>query len=242
MEAGRLREAMITLRQALVLFETLGDQVGEGWNQRSLGDLLRGLGRHAEGERAVRRCLELFRGAGDRFGEAWGLRGLGDHYRVQGDWARATACFQESLEIFAVLHPGVSRGEAAVLIDLGRTQHAAGRLEEARRSLDRSVKLYREMGDQAGEAWALCWLGAALRECGSATEADRALDGAQALFAGMGVPRGQAVVAFLRGEGSSAAEAAAWYETALEVFAATGDEWWEQTTRERLNRLRSADS
>ncbi|GAA3790475.1 hypothetical protein GCM10022226_06870 [Sphaerisporangium flaviroseum] len=242
MEAGRLREAMITLRQALVLFETLGDQVGEGWNQRSLGELLRGLGRHAEGERAVRRCLELFRSAGDRFGEAWGLRGLGDHYRVQGDWARATACFEESLEIFAVLHPGVSRGEAAVLIDLGRTQQAAGRLEEARRSLDRSVKLYREMGDRAGEAWALCWLGAALRECGSALEADRALDGAQALFAGMGVPRGQAVVAFLRGEGSSAVDAAPWYETALAVFAATGDEWWERTTRERLHRLRSADS
>ncbi|MFI7114486.1 ATP-binding protein [Nonomuraea sp. NPDC050227] len=240
MEAGRLREAMTTLQQALSLFEVLGDQVGEGWNQRSLGELLRGLGRYAEGERAVLRCLELFRAAGDRFGEAWGLRGLGDHYRAVGDWPRAMASFEESLELFAKLHPGVSRGEAAVLIDLGRTQQATGQLEEARHTLERSARLYSEMRDRAGEAWALCWLGAVLGESGLLAQSGGALDEAYALFEQMDMPRGEAVIAFHRAEGCAAASdraaATVWYETALATFSATGDEWWAITTRERMAR------
>lgn len=107
------------------------------------------------------RSLELRRATGDPLSEAEGLYDLGFALTVPGtpttDIARGHQLGREALELFVA--SGDRAGEAKATWFLAWNTHAAGNSEQAVPALQRSVELFRALGDQFGVAWALHVLG-----------------------------------------------------------------------------------
>ena len=89
------------LREAMAIFEELGDLAGQAKSLWALGDYLM-YGRDFEGsESALVAALPLFRRLGDRFGEAWSLHTLGMVQANAGDFRSAAANYEGALDLFA---------------------------------------------------------------------------------------------------------------------------------------------
>jgi eukaryotic-like serine/threonine-protein kinase len=117
---------------------------GEGWVVRARIQLHQG------------RLEEVFRWAEraeSGTGESWtpirseALRLLGDASRRRGDLDHAAGLYQRCIGL-----PDNPHGAAASLWGLGDVARQRGRLEEAQSFFDRSLHLYREIGDEHGVA------------------------------------------------------------------------------------------
>jgi hypothetical protein len=97
------------------------------------------------------RAAGLYRGQGDPRGEADALFWAGCfHQVIAGDTATALPLFERSLELSA--QAGDKAVTAETLRHLGIAAHASGDMESARRRLEESTRLRRELGLLPGVA------------------------------------------------------------------------------------------
>ncbi|WP_051367119.1 ATP-binding protein [Hamadaea tsunoensis] len=153
----RLDDAEKHSRQALELYELLGDERGCARTLLNLSGLAGRRGRHAEAMTDDRRALELFRAAGDRHGEALALNQISCDHSALGEHAAALEHGRLALERFAEFAD--EPGQAAAWDTLGVAHHARAAYADAAACYARALALFRGLGDRGAEADTLTNLG-----------------------------------------------------------------------------------
>ncbi len=87
------------LEQSLVIYQAQGDQWGEAWVLRSLGDLQNRLGFRQKARHSLEKSLVSFRALGDRGEEFWTLRSLSGATMNNGQLEEAEQFDQQSLKL-----------------------------------------------------------------------------------------------------------------------------------------------
>ena len=176
---GPQEEAVRCLRQAVGLFQELGDRPGEASARIRDGVILSGLkGLHGEAYAEARRALELFRAAGCTGGHAAALINMGNHAAALGQQERAVTLCRQALEIYLELDDRRGQGMAHAGI-----AEACLRLGDFSRAQEHG-RVATELLDTTGHIWELAGtleiLGdacSAAMDLGSALAAwERALD------------------------------------------------------------------
>ena len=137
---GRARR----IKQALPLYQQVGDVLGEANCIQSLGDIALPRSDHDTARAAYEEALPLYRQVGDVLGEANCIQSLGDIALARSDHDAARAAYQQALPLYRQV--GDVLGEANCIKGLGdialrRSDHDAARAAFSRRcrSTDRSA-------------------------------------------------------------------------------------------------------
>jgi tetratricopeptide (TPR) repeat protein/transcriptional regulator with XRE-family HTH domain len=153
---GRYDEAHTHLRQALRLFEELGDWTGQADSHMDLAMAFEHQGRNQEALPHAQQALTLYR-AGWGLGQARALNSIGWNQALLGDPWRALDSCQESLALRRGL--GDRWGEAATLDSLGYAHHLLGHHEQAIACYQQSLTIQPEVRDRYKQAMTLSHLG-----------------------------------------------------------------------------------
>ncbi|WP_344487317.1 AfsR/SARP family transcriptional regulator [Nonomuraea monospora] len=167
------------LSQALALFRTLDDPVGQGVCLTYLSVLEDRQGRYAEGLALCEEALRLHRSAGDRAGEGRVLNNVGWFHARLGAYGEALRRCEEALLIHRELDD--EPGESATLDSMGYIHHLLGQYEEAIAYYLRSLSW--RGGNRALGARTLQRLGEAQVAAGRVAEGRRTLGRALDLVA-----------------------------------------------------------
>jgi DNA-binding SARP family transcriptional activator len=127
-QCRRWREQVATGQIALAAAEQTGDQAGQAYAHRHLGNALFAGGRPAEARDHLQRALALFGQSGDRISRADTELALGETLCELGQPARALARSQRSLKAYQAA--GHDSGRARALNDLGWCHLMLGSYEQ----------------------------------------------------------------------------------------------------------------
>jgi CHAT domain-containing protein/Tfp pilus assembly protein PilF len=139
LELGRAREALEPFEQALAIYRELENARLEADVLVELGRLRRRLGENETALEDFERALDLKLGADDPRGRAYTLNEAGDLRRTLGDREAALASFREAAEIGRGLDDPL--GESLARYHEARSLRDAGRLQDARAAIERSLEL-----------------------------------------------------------------------------------------------------
>ena len=177
--SGRMRSALDRFTRCVQLCETHGlprialpNRVMIGFCRGFLADFDRGI---ADILAAQAAAVQL----GDRHAEMLALESVGALGTMCGRYAEAQPWIRRGLQIVEAL--GARRYEAILLGNLAECYLAAGRMAEARESIERAVALARETGIGFCGPWAL---GIKLRTLDDPSERERCIAEAEAVLAG----------------------------------------------------------
>jgi DNA-binding SARP family transcriptional activator/tetratricopeptide (TPR) repeat protein len=150
--AGRCHEALFCGRQALGMWQVLGDPWMRAEVLLGCGAAHRELGRFAESARDLTEALAFYGSRGHTGGERAALLGLGTTYREAGLLAEAAGAYERCLAIRQ--EPGAEdrraedrRAEAGALAELGRSYRRTGEARRAAGLLARAAGLLADLGD-----------------------------------------------------------------------------------------------
>lgn len=137
-ELGALEQGRRSFRQALGIFETLGDQRQRITASNLLGLVQRELGEITEAERLFREALLLARQVDDQRRTASALNNLGLLFQTRGLQLDAIAFFEEALEVADDL--GAPFEEITFLMNLGISQTRLADFDAAQLSFGRAIE------------------------------------------------------------------------------------------------------
>jgi tetratricopeptide (TPR) repeat protein len=127
--------------EALDLYRDLGDRGGQAIAMCELGAIQRQTGAYQAAGKTLERAREILHDLGD---EADALNEIGTLHRVRGDLDRAETCHRQALE--AAREVDSYRDEAIALAGLGRCARAAGRMADAKASLEEARDIFQRIG------------------------------------------------------------------------------------------------
>jgi tetratricopeptide (TPR) repeat protein len=183
-EQQHLDEAIQSYRQALAIYQELGDRRNESIVLMNLGNAYNDQGRTAEAIQAHEESVAVFEELGDELSKANVLTNLGRAYTNKGRLDKAIASCKQSIAIYRDL--GNRRGEAASLRHLGDAYARQGRTDEAITSQQHSLSICRDIGDRRGEGIALGHLGNTYADQGRIDEAIACHEQSVAIFRELG--------------------------------------------------------
>jgi non-specific serine/threonine protein kinase len=166
-------------REALALWERLGDQRRIATTLATLGNAIQGLGDLDGAAGMHQRALELCRELGDRWGVARGLNNLGSVAYLQAAYDEAERHWSHALAVLREI--GDARGQAQALNNLGAIAVQRGDLEQALERHEKSLALRRQLADPKGVASSLANLGEVAQQAGDLERAISLLDEACSL-------------------------------------------------------------
>ncbi|MEO6951785.1 MAG: protein kinase [Polyangia bacterium] len=169
---GRLREAVSTQAEALVIYRRLGTRRFEAQTLSSMGWMLVGLGQYEEALVQYKRSLRLAQELGDRTGIGGKLASIGQAYADLGDLGRAHRYLGKSLELHAAL--GDQAGLCDARISLSQVLLKEHRYDECIFGLESGLELAVRTRGRYQEIRALIYLAFAHIERGDPP--DGALD------------------------------------------------------------------
>ncbi|MFJ6087938.1 AfsR/SARP family transcriptional regulator [Streptomyces sp. NPDC092369] len=179
-ETGRLREARDELAAARREFRAAGDEHGVGLVLRSLGIARRAANDWEGAAHDAARALASLRGSGDRLMTAYAAQALAKTRIRQGRVTDAQDLLRDALQVCSEMDDGF--GQALVLRTWGESELAAGRPEDACRSLSRALEWWDSLGLPLWRARTLRDLAQALWLLKRRSEAAEARDEARATF------------------------------------------------------------
>ncbi len=136
--------------EALPLYRTIGDRVGEANCIKGLGDVHRLLAEYAAARGRYEEALPLYRTIGDRVGEANCIQALGDLYVRLAEYVAAQGRYEEALLLYRTI--GARMGEASCIKGLGDVHLVLSEYVAARGRYEEALLLYRTIGARIGEA------------------------------------------------------------------------------------------
>ena len=136
---GRLREAVSTHAESLVIYRRLGARRLEAQTLSSMGWVLVGLGEFEEALVHYKRSLKLAQELGDRAGIGGKLASIGQAYADLGDLERGRRYLDKALELHAAL--GDQPGLCDATISLAQVELKERRFDEAVAGLGRGLEL-----------------------------------------------------------------------------------------------------
>ncbi|MGZ3407884.1 MAG: tetratricopeptide repeat protein, partial [Polyangia bacterium] len=153
---GRLREAVSSYAEALVIYRRLGVRRLEAATLNNMGWVFVGLGEYEEALVHYKRSLRLAQELGDRAGIGIKLANIGQTYTDLGDFERARRYLDKALEIHTAL--GDQPGLADALISRAQVSLREGKPAEADAQLERGLELASETRNRYQEIRALVYL------------------------------------------------------------------------------------
>jgi tetratricopeptide (TPR) repeat protein len=183
--SGRDLDAAPLLRQALRLFEMVGDPFGQAYVHGDFGMLAGREQRLADSLRHQVRALHLYRAA-DHPGQVIMLNDIGYTHAMLGNYQQALAYCEQALTAIGEL--GARNWENSVWDSLGYIHHKLGNHQQAITCYERSVDLSRELADRYNEAVTLDNLGDARHSAGDTAAARHAWTQALNIFDEIGHP------------------------------------------------------
>jgi len=153
-----LRGAIDLYKNALVIWQRLGERRYEAEAATNLGNLHRSLGEINRAAEFYESALPRWRELGETAREAELLASLGGAYGPLGESERAVALSTRAVELFRGL--GDRAGEASALNTLGHAHLRAGTaLDRVEELFERALALNRQAGERSGEGRSLSNLG-----------------------------------------------------------------------------------
>ena len=168
-EQHRWKEALLRLRESLMIVRETGDRTREAWTLLGMGDISTILQRFRSARRCLDACLSLFEQLDDGLGMAWTYWHLGIFYRFQGEYGEAQKNFQRALAAFRKLKR--RRGEVMTLLNLGIIDRGQGRYSTALAAFKRCLPILAELGDARLQGYVWNNIGDLYREQGRLTGA-----------------------------------------------------------------------
>ena len=151
--SGGYQRAAALAREAIDLYESVGDHRGLAAAHRFLGEAFFSDGSYAAAGRQFDRSLAHAELAGDTRGEAAAANMAGQLHRHLGDYARSREQLRHAVRLFSGL--GDTDAAAYCLHSLGETERDAGRLALARRLFSIALRHHHELGASRGIAYSL---------------------------------------------------------------------------------------
>jgi tetratricopeptide (TPR) repeat protein len=143
--AGDFAQAADHARQAVELYNRLGNTWFLAIATNQLGRALLGLCKPGDAESCHRQALEMFRALGDRDREAWALLFLGNAHRAQGRLGHAAEHHRLALDTARDAQNTIFEAEA--LQELGDDARLSGEPNAARQHWAQALTLYEHLGD-----------------------------------------------------------------------------------------------
>ncbi|MEI8132934.1 MAG: tetratricopeptide repeat protein [Leptolinea sp.] len=138
-----ISEARSRYEEALTLFHTIGDRLGEANCIRSLGDVHVRMDELPEARSRYEEALTLFHTIGDRLGEANCIRSLGDVHVRMDELPEARSRYEEALTLFHTI--GDRLGEANCIRSLGDVYGEEENIPDAITFLNKAMELYLDL-------------------------------------------------------------------------------------------------
>ena len=222
---GRYDESARRSREALVLFESLGDPRGRAAALHGIGYVHVARGEYGEAQRRYDESLAIYRTTEDVRGGAFTLNGIGQVLAELGDYAGALLRYQEALAVFRAI--GDRRGVAYAQSGIGVVHAERGEYVEAQGAYGEAVMIFRAIGDLGGGAYAVHGIGFVFAEQGAFGEALEHQQEALSIFQAAGDRRGEAYalhgIGVVHGERGEHGDALVRQREALAIFREIGD-------------------
>jgi DNA-binding SARP family transcriptional activator/tetratricopeptide (TPR) repeat protein len=174
------------LRQALELYQFLGDQAGQGHAHRILAWVLERQGRYGEALTHAELGVDLFRSAGRPAGQAHALNAAGWFHILLGAPGEGLRLCQQALDMQREIEDRL--GQAETLDSIARAYTSLARYDEATAYYRQALQLYRESGDRYNEAQILVHLGDTSLAAGDPKSAVAAWRDAVTIFDDLDLP------------------------------------------------------
>ncbi|HZR52163.1 MAG TPA: tetratricopeptide repeat protein [Streptosporangiaceae bacterium] len=184
MNLGQLDDADTYFRQALSMWERMGNDYRVAGSLRRLGFVAGARGSPGEAIDWFTRALATYRVLDAPRKIALTLSDLGDALTSAGRPAEALTALAEAGSLLSDISD--SYNQARVLTQLGRAHEQAGDLVTAADHLQQAVRSMRDIGSPQGEAEALAALGGLAERSGRPAEARRHYAAAEAILIRMG--------------------------------------------------------
>ena len=153
----RLRDAEHSYFQALAIYRTIGDRLGEANSLLAFGDLYLRADHLRDAEDRYLRALPIYRAIEDRVGEANTLKALGDLYLRTDRLRDAEDSYLDALPLCHATQDLL--GEANLLKALGDLYVRTDRLRDGMDQYLQALPIYSATEDRLGEANSLLALG-----------------------------------------------------------------------------------
>jgi len=222
---GDTSGAAEAIGEALAVYRTTGDRLGQAGALNELGIVRRQTGDYPGAAQALDEALDISRDTGDHHVQANILQNMGAVKQLTGDFSGAAEPLEEALAIYRVL--GDQPGLAATLSHLGTVRRQIADYPGAAQALDEALDISRDTGGRRSQANALTLLGEVRRTTGDYLGAAQALEEALDISREMGSRLIRANCLYLLGDirriindNSGAGQA---LEEALDTYRGIGD-------------------
>jgi CHAT domain-containing protein/Flp pilus assembly protein TadD len=231
-DKASLQQAIVKLKEAVKLWQQVGDRRGEAGTLIGIGVVYRDLGDKQQALTYYNQALPLYSAVGDRGGEANTLNNIGVVYRDLGDKQQALTYYNQALPLKRAV--GDRRGEAGTLNNIGLVYSDLGEQQQALTYYNQALPLKRAVGDRGGEANTLNNIGNVYSALGEQQQALTYYNQALPLRRAVGDRGGEADTLMDIGTVYSALgeqqQALTYYNQALPLYRAVGDRRGEATT------------
>jgi len=143
---GNYSQVFTIYEEAIKLYTEIGDRRGYGSAVNNLGDINRQLGNYVRAREYFEQALHTSREIGERWSECIGLLNLCLVAQHQNDPQAALDYSQQALNL--AQESGYRSAESFALVGKGNALLALDRLDEALASIQASIDLRTEMGEQ----------------------------------------------------------------------------------------------
>jgi DNA-binding SARP family transcriptional activator/tetratricopeptide (TPR) repeat protein len=156
-DLGDHDQALDHFASSLMLYQRVGNRLGQASVHQNLGVLAQRQGRYADALGHAEQALRLYQAIGDKASEAVTLNAVGWCHGLLGDYRRASMFCRRALTLSAQV--GHRLIEGAAWDSLGYAEQHLGNLAEAAACYQRAVSILRESGYRFNEAETLTHLG-----------------------------------------------------------------------------------
>lgn len=145
----RLEEALQSYRDAISLYQQMGDRLGEANVRRAIGDVQQLQKKSEDALRSYQQALDLYQQLEDRLGAANTFKSIGDIQLFRMEIHDALENYKDALDLYQVVEDRL--GEANVLRAVGDILFPDN-MDAALDSYEQALARYREIHNQLGEA------------------------------------------------------------------------------------------
>ena len=237
--SGSLEDALVLFKQALAIYQEVGDKTGEGVMLNNIGQIYDVWGDYNEALSYLKQSLAILQNIGDRTREGTTLNNIGGYHRKQGENDKALHLYKQSLSIFR--KTGDKLKEGGVLNNIGLIYNAWGKYTEALKYYEQSLTIRQEIGDRAGEGNTLNNIGWIYNAQGNYAAALKYLEQSLAICQKIGdkLQEGStlnnlATTAYAKGDYAITLN---YLEQSLDIRREIGDKLGESETRWNIGRL-----
>jgi tetratricopeptide (TPR) repeat protein len=233
---GEVDEAMRLYRDALKIYEEVGDRAGLAVTLNNIGEVYRNTGQPDQALEYYHQVLPISEEVGDRGGIAQTLNNIGGVYSNIGQPDQALEYFNQALPILQEV--GNRAGQAVTLNNIGMVYRSIGQPDQALEYLTQALPISEEVGDRAGLATTLNNIGGVYSNTGQPDQALEYLTQALPISEEVGNRAGQAVtlnnIGMVYRSIGQPDQALEYYHQALPIRMEVGDRAGQATTRFNL--------